>query len=270
VRLANQAAFGNSGYSYGVSDMLYYGAFSDAGGCGSMWRPYFTSASWDPYSAGAFAYYSGAGYSWVSPYPWGWTPYHSGSWAYCPGTGWGWQPGGAWTGLNNTMMAMNRFGSRGGPSSPVSPPHPPPTGGPSLVPVISKPLVRSEMTSGSSFLFRNDSAGFGIPRGELGSLNKLSEHAASHGTVSTTVYLSAGAERMPGPVGARSAMQQIGTVSVHRGSPPPPRETDVSSNSGGGSFGSGSSLPANSASSNMSPRPSPGPSPAPSSGGRPK
>jgi hypothetical protein len=137
------------------------------------------------------------------------------------------------------------------------------------VPVISKPLVRSEMTSASSFMFRNDSAGFGIPRGELGSLNKLSEHAASHGSARTTVYLSAGAGT-PGLGGARSAAQGIGTVTVHRGSPPPPRETDVSGNSGGGSFGSGSSLPPSSASSNVSPRPSPSPAPAPSSGGRPR
>ncbi len=267
VRQANLSAFGNSGYSYGLSDMMYYGAFADAGGCGSMWRPYFTSASWDPYSAGAWAFYSGAGYSWVSPYPWGWTPYHYGSWSYCPGTGWGWQPGGAWTGLNNTnMMAMNRFGA-GGRTSPVAPPHPPQPGGPSMVPVISKPLVRSEMNSNNSFVFRNDSAGFGIPRGELGQLNKLSEHAASHGSVSTTVYLSA-APSGPAPGSARSASQGIGTVSVHRGSPPPPRDTDVSSGyGGGGSIGSGSNLPPSSSSS--SPRASPAPAPAPSSGGKP-
>lgn len=269
VRLANQAAFGNSGYSYGLSDMMYYGAFSDAGGCGSMWHPYFTSASWDPYSAGAWAYYSGAGYSWVSPYPWGWTPYHYGSWSFCPGAGWGWQPGGAWTGLNNTsMMTMNRFGTGGGRTSPVSPPHPPQPGGPSMVPVISKPLVRSEMKSGNSFEFRNDSAGFGIPRGELGQLNKLSEHAASHGSVSTTVYLSA-APSGQGTVGARPANHGIGTVSVHRGSPPPPPEVS-SASAGGGSLGSGSSSPTSSSNSNMSPRSSPSPSPAPTGGGRPR
>lgn len=267
VRMANMSAFGNSGYSYGLSDMLYYGAFSDAGGCGSMWRPYFTSASWDPYSAGAFAYYAGAGYSWVSPYPWGWTPYHYGSWSFCPGAGWGWQPGGAWNGLNNTMMTMNRFGTGGGKTSPLSPPHPPPSGGPSMVPVISKPLVRSEMNSANSFMFRNDSAGFGIPRGELGSLNKLSEHAATHGSASTTVYLSAGGGGALGQGGARPAAQGIGTVSVHRGSPPPPRETSVSSGFGGGG---GSSLPSSSASSSASPRPSPSPSPAPTGGGRPR
>ena len=27
---------------------------------------------------------SRAGYSWVSPYPWGWLPFHTGGWSYCP------------------------------------------------------------------------------------------------------------------------------------------------------------------------------------------
>ena len=98
---ANATSFGNSPYAYGINDMNYYGSFINAGGCGSMWRPYFTSASWDPFGNGAWAYYPSAGYSWVSPYPWGWTPYHYGSWSYCQGTGWGWQPGGAWMGLAN-------------------------------------------------------------------------------------------------------------------------------------------------------------------------
>lgn len=53
---ANASAFGNSPYTYGVNDMNYYGGFVN--GCGgSMWRPYFTSAAWDPYGSGAWAYY---------------------------------------------------------------------------------------------------------------------------------------------------------------------------------------------------------------------
>ena len=97
---ANASSYGNSPYAYGINDMNYYGSFG-AGCGGSMWRPYFASANWDPYANGAFAYYPGAGYSWVSPYPWGWTPFHSGSWAFCQGVGWGWMPGGAWMGLAN-------------------------------------------------------------------------------------------------------------------------------------------------------------------------
>ena len=70
---ANASAYGGTPYAYGVNDLNYYGGFVN--GCGgSMWRPYFTSAAWDPYGSGAWAYYPSAGYSWVSPYPWGWTP----------------------------------------------------------------------------------------------------------------------------------------------------------------------------------------------------
>ena len=78
-----------------------------------MWRPYFASAAWDPYSNGVWAWYQGAGYSWVSPYPWGWTPYHFGSWSYCSGAGWGWQPGGSWNGLNNVIAVVPTGGGGG-------------------------------------------------------------------------------------------------------------------------------------------------------------
>ena len=265
ARMSSLAAFGNSPYTYGMSDMLYYGAFSDGGGCGSMWRPYFASASWEPYSAGAWAWYSGAGYSWVSPYPWGWTPYHYGSWNYCPGAGWGWQPGGVWTGLNNgTMIALNTSnGGNGKTPLPIAPPHPPQPGNPTLLPVISKPLTRSQMSSTNSFTFRKDSAGFGIPRGELGQLNKFSEHAAQR-DVSTRVYMSTGALSPAG--GMRSSGEAMGPVSIHRGSPPPPRQSEPSSYSAGsGSFGNGSAGPSPASSNSAAGmRPS---SPAPSGGG---
>ena len=102
---ANSNSFNGSPYSYGMNDLSYYGSFvGGCGGGGSMWRPYFASAAWDPYANGAWAYYQGAGYSWVSPYPWGWMPYHSGSWTFCQGTGWGWMPGNNWNGLNNISM----------------------------------------------------------------------------------------------------------------------------------------------------------------------
>src|ERR1700761_9083652 len=142
-RVASLTNVGGGPYSYGLSDMSYYGAFADmGGGCGTMWRPYFASAGWDPYSNGTWAYYGGAGYSWVSPYPWGWTPYHYGSWSYCPSAGWGWQPGGTWTGLNNgSMMAFNSVSenSLGKTRIPVAPPRPPRPGEPTMVAVISKP-----------------------------------------------------------------------------------------------------------------------------------
>jgi len=185
--VAPVSALNSSPYAYGLSDMGYYGSFMNAGGCGSMWRPYFASAAWDPYSNGVWAWYQGAGYSWVSPYPWGWTPYHYGSWAYCPGVGYGWQPGGAWNGLNNVAAT----GPGNGPVHiPVRPVGPPVGGARTLMVVNLKPLVRSEAGSDDSFVARRDSAGLGIPREGLGNLNKLSQHALDKGTVTTNNYMS--------------------------------------------------------------------------------
>ena len=181
---ANATSFGNSPYSYGINDMNYYGSFSNAGGCGSMWRPYFTSASWDPFGNGAFAYYPSAGYSWVSPYPWGWTPYHYGSWSYCQGTGWGWQPGGAWMGLAN-------YNSPGGFNHPLKPSHAPSSAEPTLVQVNHQPLAPSGLKGSDTFVFRKDSAGLGVPRGSLGKLNSFSGEAVQHGMATTSVYSGA-------------------------------------------------------------------------------
>ncbi len=180
---ANASSFGNSPYAYGLSDMNYYGSFINTGGCGggSMWRPYFTSASWDPFGSGAWAYYPTAGYSWVSPYPWGWTPYHYGSWAYCQGVGWGWQPGGSWMGLANNSFVSS-------PTRPRPPVHPPIGGQPSLVAVNMKAIPTSTLTPHETFVFRKDSAGMGVPRGTLGKLNGYSSQALQHGAATTNVY----------------------------------------------------------------------------------
>ena len=187
AQTAPVSALNSSPYAYGLDDMAYYGAFMNAGGCGFMWRPYFASAAWDPYSNGVWAWYAGAGYSWVSPYPWGWTPYHYGSWAYCPGVGYGWQPGGTWNGLNNVVAT----GPVNGPGHfPIRPLRPPAGREPTLTVVSLKPLVRSEVAPDDSFVLRRDSAGLGIPREGLGNLNKLSQRALDRGTATTFNYTS--------------------------------------------------------------------------------
>src|SRR6202167_6312095 len=136
---ANASSYGNSPYSYGINDMNYYGGFSS--GCGgSMWRPYFASASWNPYGSGAWAYYPSAGYSWVSPYPWGWTPYHYGSWAFCQGLGWGWQPGGTWMGLANNSFVSSPAAGTGAHPLPHPPTHAPTAAEQTLVPVNLKAI----------------------------------------------------------------------------------------------------------------------------------
>ncbi len=183
-RSAIASNYGNSGYSYGLSDMMYYGSFMNAGGCGSMWRPYFASADWDPYSNGAWAYYGGAGYSWVSPYPWGWTPYHYGSWAFCPGAGWGWQPGGLWNGLNNTALLTPRGGSGGGPVRvPIVPSHPPAAGQPTLRAVNLKPPVRSGRGFGKLLCLPQGFRRSGSPPRQPGQTGQVlpTRHTAGHG-----------------------------------------------------------------------------------------
>lgn len=217
-RVASMNSFGGVPYSYGLADMSYYGAFQDMG-CGTMWQPYFASSGWNPYSNGTWAYYAGAGYSWVSPYPWGWTPYHYGSWAFCPGAGWGWTPGGSWMGLNNIASTTPVSGGAipGGKRLPVAPAQPPRFGASSLVAVNQTALVHSGLDSRESFVFRKDSAGLGIPRNELGNLKGFSEHAIQKGVATTPIYLTVA----PGaPNGFRGASDARGPVAIHRGYAP--------------------------------------------------
>jgi hypothetical protein len=241
---ANASSYGNSPYSYGINDMNYYGSFSS--GCGgSMWRPYFASANWNPYGSGAWAYYPSAGYSWVSPYPWGWTPYHYGSWAFCQGMGWGWRPGGMWLGLaNNSFLSSHPSGS---PLSPL--PHPPthaPTAAESsLVAVNMKAIPASSLGAHDTFVFRNDSAGLGVPRGSLGKLNSFSNHAVQHGAASTNIYYggaqrgeaeSGGAER-----GSYSAARSAGSASSPSNSSAMRGASVAGASHGAGAAGGGSS-----------------------------
>lgn len=199
-RYAKTKALTGSSYLYGVSDLNYYGAFMNVGGCGSFWRPYFAGAGWNPYSNGVWAWYQGAGYSWVSPYPWGWLPYHSGSWAFCPGVGWGWQPGSTWIGLaNGTPLIAPRpipgkpgtpQESRGGITlRPPGPVRPGATPKDTLLLSNRTPLVFSKMDRPGNFVFEKNSAGLGVPRGSWGSLHGISNHVERNGFVNREIYL---------------------------------------------------------------------------------
>ncbi|MBZ5646539.1 MAG: FecR family protein [Acidobacteriia bacterium] len=92
----------NSQYNYGYSDLNYFGSFAQYSSYGLLWRPYNVGPSWDPFGDGAWMYYPGHGYMWVSAYPWGWMPYRYGSWIYVPGYGWAWRPARTW----NTWYAV--------------------------------------------------------------------------------------------------------------------------------------------------------------------
>jgi hypothetical protein len=74
-------------------DLDYYGTWYDVPGAGEAWAPDGVDADFDPYGDGAWTYYTGTGYVWVSAYPWGWLPYHCGIWSYYNNFGWLWEPG---------------------------------------------------------------------------------------------------------------------------------------------------------------------------------
>jgi hypothetical protein len=208
-RYAAANAFAGGGNAYGLSDLNYYGSFINAGGS-SFWQPYFVGAGWSPYSNGLWALYPGAGYSFVSPYPWGWLPYHTGSWSFFPGYGWGWQPGGSWNGLNNvgmnggTMatgtMPTGTMPTNGVGKNPMhaplrsgAPPQPPVAGATrqSLVLANQTPMVVSQQDRNGNFVFQKDSAGLGVPRGSLGNLNHVANDVGRHGSASMPVYAAA-------------------------------------------------------------------------------
>src|SRR5579864_8832509 len=90
---ASNNAYQSSPLSYGYSDLNYYGNFIPVDGYGPLWQPAFVGPGWSPFANGAWAFYPGLGYSWVSAYPWGWLPFHYGSWIFLPNYGWCWQPG---------------------------------------------------------------------------------------------------------------------------------------------------------------------------------
>jgi hypothetical protein len=208
-RYSNANTFAGGGNAFGLSDLNYYGNFVNGGAFGSFWQPYLVGAGWSPYGNGVWAFYPGAGYSWVSPYPWGWLPYHSGSWSFYPGYGWGWQPGGAWNGLNNvtgggfaptgtgitgTGIAAAGTGpvTKGGVHNPLRPAAPPaPVAGAakqSLVLSNARPMVFSRESTPGNFVFQKDSAGMGVPRGSLGNLNKISNEVGKRGSANMEVY----------------------------------------------------------------------------------
>jgi FecR protein len=201
------ALLGSSASGYGVSDLNYYGSFADIGGCGMMWQPYFVSAAWNPYGNGLWAYYPGSGYSWVSPYPWGWLPFHTGSWSFCPARGWGWVPGGGWNGLRNVVGVTHPINGHPLPVRP-HPPMPPGPGKPTLAFANHAPMATSKLVGEQGFVFRNNSAGLGVPRGSMGNLGKISPAVEHNGFVSKPAYVESNA-------GGRAGAP----LTVHPGSP---------------------------------------------------
>jgi hypothetical protein len=170
---ASKGSNNNYPYAYGVSDLNYYGSYYNVPGYGTMWQPYFAGAGWSPFTDGAWVFYPGFGYTWVSSYPWGWMPYRYGNWNLIPGYGWMWAPGG----FGGGWYTVPRFTN---PPNRVPALRPPPQG--SATVVVGHPVV----TSGGPprrVLVQNGSAGLGIPRGTVNNLGRVSREVQHGGFV---------------------------------------------------------------------------------------
>ena len=163
---ASGKSYNSSPYAYGMSDLNYYGSYMSVPGYGMVWQPYFLDASWSPFQDGGWVFYPGAGYMWVSAYPWGWMPYRYGNWAFVPGYGWVWQPG-YW----NSWYAIPRVVN---PPRRVAVPVPPVRRrttvlvgkGLTVNPPPGPPQRRVSIAPGS--------AGLGVPRGTIRNLSRVS------------------------------------------------------------------------------------------------
>src|SRR5438309_292211 len=60
-RYFNNSSYSNSNYpySYGVSDLNYYGSYYNVPGYGNMWQPYFAGPGFVPFMNGAWCWYPG-------------------------------------------------------------------------------------------------------------------------------------------------------------------------------------------------------------------
>ncbi len=216
LRYASNSYQSYSPYSYGTADLAYYGNFFNAPGYGMMWQPYFVGAGWDPFMDGAWAFNPGWGFGWVSAYPWGWTPYHYGTWAFLPGYGWAWQPGGVWTGWYMQPRVLN-------PPNGFKVPQAPTTGTRTL---IVNRGAGSTTLGGNKVVIRNNSAGMGVPRGQVNNLAKASHQVQAHGTVTEHVH------REPAPaMTTSSASSPQGMGPASQTSRPMPRSMPPTSSS---------------------------------------
>ena len=162
----------SSPYGYGVSDLNYYGAYSNVPGYGTMWQPFFTGVGWDPFMDGAWSFYPGMGYMFASAYPWGWMPYRYGNWMMVPGMGWMWQPGG----YNNWLTVPRFAGTLPANFHPLVAP----ADGTGKTIAVGRGGASSALRS--SFLtVKSGSAGLGIARGSLENLNHLNREVAKNG-----------------------------------------------------------------------------------------
>jgi hypothetical protein len=209
----------NSPYGYGMSDLNYYGSYMSLPGYGNVWQPYFIGANWSPFQDGAWAFYPGAGYMWVSGYPWGWMPSNYGNWVFVPGYGWVWQPG-----YFNTYSGIPRLVNAPVRTKVLTPP----TSGHRTV-MVGLGLTANPAVGVPRHLTINPgSAGFGVPRGSVRHLDRVAKTMEQHSqpiTVATappvsTTTPNSGFGGSPMRGGSSGGMAPMGTP--HRSAAPAP------------------------------------------------
>jgi hypothetical protein len=153
-------------------------------GYGNVWQPYFVGSNWSPFQDGAWAFYPGAGYMWVSGYPWGWMPYRYGNWAFMNGIGWFWQPGFA----NSYYAFPQVLNAPTAAKIPVAPA----TGHQTVM--VGRGLSANPPADTMRVLTINPgSAGFGVPRGSIDHLNHIAkkmDHTSRPAVVATAPPIS--------------------------------------------------------------------------------
>jgi hypothetical protein len=212
----------SSPYGYGMSDLNYYGNFMTVPGYGNVWQPYLIGANWSPFQDGGWAFYPGAGYMWVSGYPWGWMPYNYGNWAFAPVYGWVWQPGN-WNSWNALPLVVNAPVRMKVPTAPAS--------GHQTV-MVGLGLAANPATGAPRRLTINPgSAGFGVPRGSVRHLDRLAKtmERTSRPVVVATVRPVPATTPATGfgtssvPMRGGTSTGTASTASPHTSTAPPPR-----------------------------------------------
>ena len=165
-------------YGYGFSDLGYYGAFSNVAGYGMMWQPYFTGVGWDPFMDGAWSFYPGMGYMFVSAYPWGWMPYYYGNWMFVPGFGWMWQPG-----YFNSFVSVPRYVHPTTAAAVFHPPVPPTGTKQTVIVGHGGPVTGKTTLLSSRMVVSKGSAGLGIARGSISDMKHVNSQVAKSGSV---------------------------------------------------------------------------------------
>ena len=191
---ASKGSYHNYPYGYGVSDLNYYGNYTNVPGYGTMWQPYFAGVGWDPFMDGSWMFYPGAGYTWVSAYPWGWMPYRYGAWNFVPGYGWMWAPGGFGGGWATVVPVTN-------PPIRFKPPAPPVRGTATVA--VGRPVPSSMPPS--RLVVHNDSAGLGVPRGAVSNMSKVAHQAQTTGAATVHPAPSRTPDMMAPTFGGSSA-----------------------------------------------------------------